>query len=81
MWRVVKKRQAKIDARQARDDQERLKKKVPETMEAAKFAHNAIFTTGGGDVERAWTEEQLRQLNKLEKEHTNKNISLIICPL
>ena len=72
VWRVVKKRQAKIDARQARDDQERLKKKVPETMEAAKFAHNAIFTTGGGDVERAWTEEQLRQLNKLEKEHTNK---------
>jgi hypothetical protein len=72
VWRVVKKRQAKTDARQARDDQERLKKKVPETMDVAKVAHEAIFTTGGGDIERPWTEVQLRQLEELEKEHTVK---------
>ena len=72
VWRVVKKRQAKLDARKARDDQQHLKIRVSETMKDAKDAHVAIFTTGGGDTERPWKEAQLHQLEELGLEYPGK---------
>lgn len=65
VWRVVKKRQAKIDAKQALNDQQRLKSKLSDDMVKAKAAHRKIYTTGGGNEDRPWTEEHLRQLEEV----------------
>ena len=72
VWRLVKKRQAKADAKQALKDQERLKIQIEIDMVAAKTAHLSILTTGGGETERPWTEEHLKQLEVLIVEFPSK---------
>ena len=72
VWRVAKKRQAKLDARKARDDQEHLKVRVSETMVDAKKARESIYNVL--DIQwteifdRPWTEIQLHQLENLAEE-------------